>query len=119
LARKRRERMTLPKKKDDIEKIVREVEESHAHDHHHHHHHHHHGELDELLAVLELLIDSMKASIDTLDARVSRNSYEIARLYKILGHLVAYLARGEDARKHLEEAIRLLASEAKVSAPAH
>lgn len=107
--KKRKKRLTLPKKKDDIQKIVEEVEETHAHEHHHHHHHHH-GEVDELLAVLELLVDSLNANINTLSSRVSRNSYEIARIYKILGHLVAYLAsEGEERVEHLRSAIRLLA----------
>ncbi|MCE4627937.1 MAG: hypothetical protein F7C34_02145 [Desulfurococcales archaeon] len=105
--KKRKKRLTLPKKKDDIQKIVEEVEETHAHEHHHHHHHH--GEVDELLAVLELLIDSLNANINTLSSRVSRNSYEIARIYKILGHLVAYLAsEGEERVEHLRSALRLL-----------
>ena len=101
-------RMTLPKKKEDIEKIVEEVQSSHAHEHdHHHHHHHHHAELDELLTVLELLLDSVNANVDALSSRVSRNSLEIARIYKILGHIVAYLAATseEQKRQHLEAAI--------------
>ncbi len=113
--KKKRRRMSLPKKKEDIEKIVEEINEAHGHDHHHHHHHHH-GEIDELLTVFELLIDSMNAQIETLNSRVSRNSLEIARLYKIIGHLLAYIASDEDDEKrlHLERALSLLSGEVKV-----
>jgi len=106
--RRKRRRMTLPKKKDDIEKIVEEVQSREIEEHHHHHHHHHHAESDELLAVLELLVDSLNANIEILNSRVQRNTYEIARIYKVLGHILAYLAGGENARKHLEEAMKLL-----------
>ncbi len=101
--------MTLPKKADDLQKIVEEVEESHPHDHHHHHHHH--GEIDELLLVLELLVDSINANVNTLSSRVTQNSYEIARLYKILAYLVKALASDsdEEKEKHLQEAAKLLA----------
>ena len=108
---RKKKRMDLPKTKKDLEKIVEEVQASHAHEHeHHHHHHHHHAEIDELLTVLELLLDSLNANVDALSSRVSRNSMEIARIYKILGHIVAYLAStSEDQRrKHLESAIREL-----------
>jgi chromosome segregation ATPase len=108
--KKRKSRMTLPKKKEDLEKIVEEVQQAEAHDHHHHHHHHHAGEIDELLTVLELLVDSLNAQIETLQSRVSRNSYEIARLYKILGHILSYLVASDEKEKlmHLEEALSLL-----------
>jgi len=108
--KRKRKRMTLPKKKEDIEKIVEEVQSSHAHEEHHHHHHH--GEVDELLAVLELLIDSLNANIETLNSRVSRNSYEIAKIYKILGYIVAYLAskNSDEAKQYLKEALNLLST---------
>ncbi|MCE4624671.1 MAG: hypothetical protein F7C35_02245 [Desulfurococcales archaeon] len=117
--KKRKKRMTLPKKKEDIEKIVDEIHSEEAHAHEHHHHHHHHAEIDELLTVLELLIDSLNANIETLNSRVSRNSYEIARLYKILGHIVGYLASdsAEDKRRHLESALSLLTRKVKSLAP--
>ena len=110
--RKKRKRMTLPKKAEDIHQIVQEVEESHAHDHHHHHHHHHAGDLDELLLVLELLIDSINANVNNLSSRVTQNSYEIARLYKILSYLVKAIATEDPAEKKqiLEKAIDLLSA---------
>ncbi|MCE4608983.1 MAG: hypothetical protein F7C36_01200 [Desulfurococcales archaeon] len=109
--RKKRKRMTLPKKAEDIHQIVQEVEESHAHDHHHHHHHHA-GDLDELLLVLELLIDSINANVNNLSSRVTQNSYEIARLYKILSYLVKAIATEDPAEKKqiLEKAIDLLSA---------
>lgn len=119
--RKRKARMTLPKTKDDLQAVIKEVEERTAHEHEHHHHHHHHGgELDELLIVLELLVDSLNASIETLKSRVSRNSMDIARLYKVVGLLVlALAARSEEEKKrHLEEALRVLGAVAEERAAA-
>ncbi len=110
--KRRKSRMTLPKKKDDIQKVVEEVAERHAHEHeHHHHHHHHHGDLDELLTVIELLIDSMNATIRTLETRTRQHSREIANLYRILSKIVlACLAseNEEERRRHLVEALEIL-----------
>ncbi len=108
--RKKHKRMTLPKKAEDIHQIVQEVEESHAHDHHHHHHHA--GDLDELLLVLELLIDSINANVNNLSSRVTQNSYEIARLYKILSYLVKAIATEDpiEKKQFLEKTIDLLSA---------
>jgi len=113
---KKRKRMTLPKKREDLDKIVREVSETHAHDHGHEHHHHHHGgEFDELITVMELLIDSLNANMKVIQSDVKMQAREIANIYRVLAALVraCFAARDEEEkRKYLEEALRL------VSAPA-
>ncbi len=107
-----RKRMTLPKKREDLEKIVEEVESQHHHEHGHEHHHHHHGSLEDTVTVLELLVDSLSANVKGLDARLSTASLEIARLYRVLSHIVeALAAEDEDEKKlALERAIDVLRS---------
>ena len=119
-SKKKRKRMTLPKKKKDLEKVMKEVEERTAHEHEHHHHHHHGGELEELLVVLELLVDSLNASIETLKSRVSKNTMDIARLYKVVGLLVLALAAKseEEKERHLKEALRVLGATVEEKATA-
>jgi len=110
---KRKKRMTLPKKREDLDKIVREVSESHAHDHEHHHHHHHHGgDFDELITVMELLLDSLNANMKVLQSDVRMQAREIANIYRVLAALVraCFTAKSDDEKKrYLEEALRLVA----------
>ena len=110
--RRRRKGMTLPKKKEDLEKIVDEVMETHAHEHEHHHHHHHGGELEDLLTVFELLIDSLNANVKNLESQVSMQAAEIVRLYKILAKVVeaCFSEDGSRKREALSEALKLLKS---------
>jgi len=44
----------IPKTEEDMEEIVKEVEEEHGHEHHHHHEHEH-DILDEILVSLQSL----------------------------------------------------------------
>ncbi len=111
--RRRKSRMTLPKKREDLDKVVSEVAERHAHEHHghEHHHHHHHGDLDELLTVMELLLDSINANVKVLETNAKLHAREISRLYKILALLVrACLVAETDEEKAriLEEALEEL-----------
>ncbi|MCE4598880.1 MAG: hypothetical protein F7C81_01615 [Desulfurococcales archaeon] len=108
---RRKKRMTMPKKREDLERIVEEVEATHAHEHGHEHHHHH-GDVDEVLTVMELLIDSLNATVKNLEARLNQQSMELARIYKVLAYIVQSLAhenRHEKA-KALKEAIKILES---------
>ncbi|MEB3806657.1 MAG: hypothetical protein GSR73_03990 [Desulfurococcales archaeon] len=108
--KKRKKRMTLPKKKEDIEKVVEEVSERHGHEHEHHHHHHH-GDIDELLTVIELLLDSTNATVKVLDSKVKHQANEIATLYRVLAKVVeACLAaeNREERRAKLLEALEAL-----------
>lgn len=102
-----RKRMTLPKKKEDLEKIVEEVEETHHHEHEHHHHHHH-GDLEDTVTVLELLVDSLGANVRNIDKRTTQLAEDLARLYRALSYVVETLAaQGEDEkRRALEKALR-------------
>ncbi len=108
--RKRKKmRMTMPKKKEDIEKVVEEVAERHGHEHEHHHHHH--GDLDELLTVIELLLDSTNATVKVLDSKVKHQAREIATIYKVLAKVVEACLTSEseeDRREKLLEALETL-----------
>ena len=107
--KKRKRRMTLPKKKEDIEKVVEEVAERHGHDHEHHHHHH--GDIDELLTVIELLLDSTNATVKVLDSKVKHQANEIATLYRVLAKVIeACLASDsvDERRQKLLEALQEL-----------
>ena len=112
MTRKKRRRMTLPKKKEDIEKVVEEVQETHAHEHaHEHHHHHHHTELDELLYAIDLHLEALNQRVRVLEDRVRRQQIEIATLYKVLARVVeACLGEGseEEKRKAVARALAVL-----------
>ncbi len=95
-SKRRRSRMTLPKSRSDLEKITEEVQQMHEEEHHHHHHH---GEIDEALLVIELLLDSLNATVNTLQTRVKQNGLEIARIYKILSYIIEALASENEEEK--------------------
>jgi len=94
--KKRKKRMTLPKKREDLEKIVEEVSETHPHEHHHHA-----AEgLDEILEVYEIFIDSLRANVSSLEAQVKSQRLEIARLYRILSKIIeACFSEDEEEKK--------------------
>jgi len=100
---KKRRRMTLPKKREDLEKVVQEVQESHAHGHHHdhghEHHHHHHVDIDEILYALDIQLTALTQRIRVLEDRVRRQQIEIATLYKILASLVEAIGAGDEEAK--------------------
>lgn len=108
-ASKKKKRMTLPKKQKDIEKVVQEIEEREGHEHHHHHAH---GELDEIIAIVELLIDSLNVKMKEVEDKVRLQGNEITRIYKILSILVKYLALDNEEKKKtlIEEAEAILES---------
>ncbi|MCE4605904.1 MAG: hypothetical protein F7B59_01035 [Desulfurococcales archaeon] len=108
-ASKKKKRMTLPKKQKDIERVVQEIEEREGGEHHHHHDH---GELDEIIAIVELLIDSLNVKMKEVEDKVRLQGNEITRIYKILSILIRYLALDdEEARKELiKEAETILES---------
>jgi len=112
--RRRKSRLSLPKDPNkDIEKIMKEIDERSPHDHEHHHHHHHHGEVDELLVIMELLIDSLNNKVKELEDRISVASSEIVKIYRVLGLIVKYLALDGDPEareKVLRDALSLLDS---------
>lgn len=101
-------RLSFPKKREDIEKIVEEVESRHEHEHEAHHHHHH--SLEDTIANVQMLVDSLNARLSNLEAKVSNQGLEVARLYKVLSHLVeALLADNEgDRREALIKALKTL-----------
>jgi len=101
-----RKRMTMPKRKEDIQKIVEEVEESHHHhDHGHEHHHHHHGgDLEDAIAAMELLVDSISAKVRGLEGSLKRQGTALAALYKVVAYLVE--AVSAESREEKERALR-------------
>jgi hypothetical protein len=106
---KKKKRMTLPKKQQDIEKVVKEIEEREGHEHHHHHAH---GELDEIIAIVELLIDSLNVKMKDVEDKLRLQGNEITRIYRVLAILVKYLAidNEEERKALLNEATRILES---------
>lgn len=108
-------RMTMPKKEEDIEKVMEEVMESHPdmmEDHHHHHHHHHHHD-DELIIVLNSIVDGMNhfnTHLKSLDERVAQLEKGLTFMARI--NAIVYKALLQDSpsakRKALEELEKLL-----------
>ena len=98
-------RLGFPKKREDIEKIVEELSSEHEHEHEHHHHHHH-----EEGPELRMVIDSLSAKLTLMEERLEAQSAEIARLYKVLAHLVEALAADseEEKRRALNGALAAL-----------
>mgnify|MGYP001770650267 FL=1 len=107
-----RKRMELPKKREDLEKIVEEVEaREHEHYHEHYHEHEHvHEEIEDVVSVLELLVDSLNANYKSLESTVKAHSDEIIRLYKVLAKVVQACGSNdeEERRKALSEAVAIL-----------
>lgn len=86
----KRMRMTLPKKEEDLQKVVEEVQETH--DHHHHHHHEHVEGLDEILHTIDVLMDVMNTRISDLEEKVEFLRDELLNLYRLFGAIVEALA---------------------------
>ncbi|MGC9210502.1 MAG: hypothetical protein ACP5FT_04490 [Acidilobus sp.] len=107
-----RKRMELPKKKEDLEKIVEEVEEREHEHYHEHYHEHEHEEIEDVISVLELLVDSLNANYKSLESTVKVHSDEIIRLYRVLAKVVeACGAQSDEERQRaLKEAIGFLTS---------
>ncbi|MCE4615340.1 MAG: hypothetical protein F7B60_07430 [Desulfurococcales archaeon] len=105
---KKKKRMTLPKKQQDIEKVVKEIEERERHEHHHHAH----GELDEIIAIVELLIDSLNVKMKDVEDKLRLQGNEITRIYRILSILVKYFALDDEESKKalIKEAESILES---------
>ena len=105
--------MELPKKREDLEKISEEVEAREAveeEEEYHEHHHHHGEELEDVVSVLELLVDSLNANYKNLESTVNIHSDEIVRLYRVLAKIVEACGSSNDKERNrlLKEAIELL-----------
>jgi molybdenum-dependent DNA-binding transcriptional regulator ModE len=59
---------------------------------------------------MQMLLESLKSRISDVETKLTQQGLEVARLYKILAHLVeALMAESEDARrKALTEALKAL-----------
>ncbi|MCX8195466.1 MAG: hypothetical protein N3F67_00040 [Acidilobaceae archaeon] len=97
-------RIGFPKRAEDIEKLMEEISEHEHEEHHHHHHHHEEG------GELRMIVDSLGAKVSLLEERLSSQGLEVARLYRVIAHLVEALAtESEEERKRaLREAIKAL-----------
>jgi hypothetical protein len=106
----RKMRMTLPKKEQDLEKVVEEVQ-SVEHEHHHHHHHHEEG-LDELLHTIDVLLDTMNSRITDLEEKMELLRNEIKTIYKLLSLAVKGIVAESSTEKEkiLNEMVSLLES---------
>ncbi len=94
-----RKRMTMPKRREDLDKIVEEVESHHHHEHEHEHHHHHHGDVEDAVAALEVIVDSLTAQSKVLESELKRQGVALAALYRVTAWLVeALAARNEEER---------------------
>ncbi len=104
----KRMRMTLPKKEEDLQKVVEEVMET-QHDHHHHHHHHAES-LDDILHTIDVLMDTMNTRLVDLEEKTELIRKEIVNLYKLFGLVVeALVADNQNAKlKAIAEAKRIL-----------
>ncbi|MEB2793690.1 MAG: hypothetical protein G5Z42_02985 [Caldisphaeraceae archaeon] len=100
-----RKRMELPKKKEDLNNIVEEVERTHGHEEEHEH-----NDIEDVVSVLELLVDSLNANIKSLDSTVKAQGKEIANIYKVLARIVDACTSDNDEEKvsALKEAISIL-----------
>lgn len=101
-------RLSFPKKREDVERVVEEVESRHESEEHHHHHHHH--GVEDAIVSLQMLVDSLNARMSSLESKMTNQGLEIARLYKVLAHIVeAMMADNEELRRRaLGEALREL-----------
>ena len=105
-------RMTMPKKEEDIEKVMEEVMETHpemAEEHHHHHHHHHHD--DELIIVLNSLVDGMNhfnAHLKQIEEKVTQLEKALTFMAKM--NAIVYKALLAENPAYKREALRDLES---------
>ena len=101
----KRMRMTLPKKEEDIQKVVEEVSELHNH-------HHHHGVdgFDEILHTIDVLMDTMNTRLSDLEEKIDKLREEVINLYKLFGLIVeAIMVEDASQRKQvLTKAIEIL-----------
>ena len=92
----KRMRMTLPKKEEDLQKVVEEVMET-QHEHHHHHHHAVEG-IDEILHTIDVLMDTMNTRVVDVEERTEILHKEVITLYKLFSLLTEAIAI-EDRKK--------------------
>jgi hypothetical protein len=104
----KRMRMTLPKKEEDLQKVVEEVEEIHGHEHHHHHHEV--EGLDEILHTIDVLMDTMNTRLSDLEEKVDKLREEVVNLYKLFGLLAeAIMIDNVEQRKQvIAKAVEIL-----------
>ena len=106
--------MTLPKKEEDLQKVVEEVMETHPDMHHHEHEHVH--ELDDILHTIDVLMDAMNTRLTELEEKTNTLYHEVLDLYKLFAIVVkaAVAETAEEKRKVLEEANAFLSEKLKL-----
>ncbi|MGC9105926.1 MAG: hypothetical protein ACP5HQ_05855 [Thermoprotei archaeon] len=86
----------IPKTEEDMEEIVRQVQEEHAHEHHHHHHHEHEHDIVEELLVS---IQSLEGKVNGLSNDAEYCRKEIRRIYLALSKLVKAMFVSDEAQR--------------------
>lgn len=106
-------RMTLPKKEEDLQKVVEEVMETHPDMHYHEHEHVH--ELDDILHTIDVLMDAMNTRLTELEEKTNTLYHEVLDLYRLFAIVVKAAATEtvEEKRKALEEANAILSEKLK------
>ena len=109
--KRKRMRMTMPKKQEDLEKVVEEVMEIHpemAHEHEHEHMHVH--GLEDILSAVEVIIDSFNTRLRELERRMEELASEVATLYMLNAKLFEVILTGDPERRQqaLKDAISIL-----------
>ncbi len=106
--KKRKMRMTLPKKQEDIQNIVEEISATHTHTDHHHHHHA--GEANEIMKVIDIFISAMDTRMTELEEKIDILRKEMIKLYQLFSILVKSMsAKNEDDKiSLLKKAVELV-----------
>ena len=99
-------RMTLPKRKEDIEKVVSEVMEHRPEIVRNHHHKH---DIHDLMCTIDVLFDVAHTRLSYVESDVKLLAKHVALIYKLL----LLLAKGvvledrEEREEVIEEAVKL------------
>lgn len=110
--KRKKMRMTMPKKQEDLEKVVEEVMEIHpemAHEHEHVH------GLEDVLSAVEVIIDSFNTRLREVERRMEDLAAEVATLYNLNAKLFEVILTSDPERRKqaLREAIEILEKQRK------
>lgn len=99
-------RMTLPKRKEDIEKVISEVMERHPEIVYNHHGH----DMRDLMHTIDVLFDVTHTRLSYVESDVKLLAKHVALIYKLLLLLAKGLVLKDHERREkvIEEAVKLL-----------
>ncbi len=106
-SKRKKMRMTLPKKQEDIRNIMEEVSIEHGE---HHHHHHHTGGIDEVMRVVDVLLSAMDTRIAEVEEKIDILRKEVVKLYQLLSVLVKSMSINDEEERVsvLKKAIEII-----------